>query len=88
MSKRVVAGAVAGVLGFGGVITYAVVDMHNWTKACEDQGGQVEERYERTDMVPQYTYDSKGNVNGLYFIPQDVYSYHCWVGDQEINPRP
>lgn len=86
MSKRGVALGVLVAVTLVGLVTWAVVAMHNWEKACHEMGGSVDERYEYTAMDTTYTYDAKGNVTGVIITPRDVYSYHCMVNGQEVDP--
>lgn len=62
-----------------GLITWHAVAMSNWENACYRADGVVEERYEYT--MEQVTY-----VNNVpIFTDVPVYSYHCWVGNTEID---
>lgn len=74
------------VLACVGGITAAFVAMHRWEKRCIAAGGEVEQRYEYTQNNTTYTYDAKGNITGVIITPVDIYSYHCWVDKEEIEP--
>jgi hypothetical protein len=86
-SNRGVAFGVLAVIAVVGFITWAIVAQANWNKACHNAGGRIEQRYEYTQTNTHYTYDAKGNVTGFYITSDPVYSYHCWVGGQEVDPK-
>ncbi len=79
-------GAALLVLGTIAATAWAVVAMHQWTKACHDAGGWVEQRWEYATMDMYYTYDAKGNIASVVPVVTQHYSYHCWVNHQEIDP--
>lgn len=68
-----------------GVTVWAVVALHQWTKACHDAGGKVEERWEYADVQLVNSYDAKGNLVSVTPVVTQHYSYHCWVNGVEVQ---
>jgi hypothetical protein len=73
------------VLLIAGGITFAVIGMKNWEDDCKAAGGHSVSQFEGFITTYTYIYDSKGNITGT--IPQltPQYSYHCMVGNEEIE---
>ncbi|MFI5840570.1 hypothetical protein ACIA8K_12760 [Catenuloplanes sp. NPDC051500] len=77
--------AAAGIAAILGLMVWAVVEHQRWESQCEQAGGRVERRFEYMQQNAHYTYGPKGNITGVWYSSDPVYSWHCWLNDREIE---